>query len=250
MTVKKTCSAALSEILLDAELEAPKLNVELESSEVEADLPTGPALIEVPIQDWNNWTEKYGFGYTLPDPTNQAAVVLGDDGWIEANYLSAFRGEGTLKARNSLVSWFVLQYPNIFGNTLRFTDILGGTTFNDYVIDHITGLAYSPTGNPPRAVIATAIIDSLGTDFGGNNSAFGYTDWFLCNIPQLYGIKNKSFNKALSYPLYTLLNNADAVYTSTHEPGSATDYNQIQWRNAVTHLSDATRPYIYCRKHF
>lgn len=251
MSVKK-CKAALVTQELDGTLVFTTPSASIVEDQIDATLPTGAVITEVGLSSWDKIVAEFGHGYTLPKPTNNASVSLGDDGWVEANILGQYRGQEVGKAVNSLVDYTTLAYPNVFGNTLRFTGTTGTASFvNSYVIDHISGLGYYPTSiSVPTATSATAIIDGLGTDFGGNNSALGYTDWFMCNLHQLYDVKDKNYNKPLSYPFYAFFANGDLINTSTREPGNTVDFNQIGWRNVVAHNSDTARKYIVCRKHF
>jgi hypothetical protein len=126
----------------------------------------------------------------------------GDDGDLEAG-------------RNT--SFTVLAENNPFGNTDRFTDELGGSTYtNDIVIDWSTYdgstvLGYKRTDNGVNITWANAIDGALAVSLGTFT-----TGWRLPNINEIICICNWSLaaNRYLAYSPF-VLNGAVTYWSST-----------------------------------
>ena len=124
----------------------------------------------------------------------------GDDGDIEAGRATSF---------------LVLASNNPFGNTNRFTDTLGGTSYaNNWVIDWstyngINVLGYFRTPQTANSW-ANAVTNSLGT-FGT------FSGCRLTNITELYNIINfQNGNGTFLYLLqYAPFNIVDSLWSST-----------------------------------
>jgi len=127
-------------------------------------------------------------GATLMKTGQTTSYRTGDDGDIEAGRATDF---------------FTLAVNNPFGNTNRFTDELGGTTYtNDIVIDwstydNIAGtvLGYRRTVNPSNVNWDTAIDQCLLVSIGTFTSG-----WRLPNRAEIFNIMVHE-GATLNYPL-------------------------------------------------
>jgi hypothetical protein len=119
------------------------------------------------------------------------------------------------------VDFFTLDYTNPFGNTNRFTDELGGTTYaNDIVIDWTTynavsgkvlgwyRLRYTTTGGVWDDHIDYYPLLSVGSFTTG---------WRLPNATELFSILNHSLISRLNYSPFSINN---FVWTSTTNANS------------------------------
>lgn len=120
-----------------------------------------------------------------------------------------------------LVDFFTLAENNIFGNTNRFTDTLGGQTYADGIrLDHSTYNGTSRlawyTGNYTTngATLANACLNSHGATHGG------FATWFVPNKKQMESILyhgGASGVKCLNYAPFNI-NLADDFWTNTNTP--------------------------------
>lgn len=76
---------------------------------------------------------------------------------------------------NSVGDFIVIR--NLKVNGAMVTGEPANGSLNNYVIDHLTGLAYTSIGKTSGAW-KTDLDNALGTQYGGNNNKHGYTDWF------------------------------------------------------------------------
>jgi hypothetical protein len=139
-------------------------------------------------------------GATLMKTGVTISTRTGDDGDIEAGRATSF---------------LVLPSNNPFGNTNRFTDILGGSTYtNNWVIDWSTYNGTNVLGyfRTPQTVAQwnNAVTNSLGT-FGT------FSGCRLPNITELYNIINfQNGNGTYLYLLqYSPFNITDVLWSST-----------------------------------
>lgn len=139
-------------------------------------------------------------GATLMKTGVTISTRTGDDGDIEAGRATSF---------------LVLPSNNPFGNTNRFTDTLGGTTYaNNWVIDWSTYNGNNVLGYFRTPQIATnwnnAVTNSLGT-FGT------FSGCRLTNITELFNIINfQNGNGTYLYLLqYSPFNIVDSLWSST-----------------------------------
>jgi hypothetical protein len=139
-------------------------------------------------------------GATLMKTAVTISTRTGDDGDIEAGRATSF---------------LVLPSNNPFGNTNRFTDILGGSTYsNNWVIDWSTYNGINVLGYFRTPQTATnwnnAVTNSLGT-FGT------FSGCRLTNITELYNIINfQNGNGTYLYLLqYAPFNITDILWSST-----------------------------------
>jgi hypothetical protein len=154
----------------------------------------------------------------VPNPLNTSnpfktgqttSYVANDDGDLE-------RGNG--------VSFITLSHNNYFGNTNRFTDVVGGQTYtNNWVIDwstynQVTGsyvMWYKVTQTPAAwATVMAAQPYNLG----------GFTDCYLPNATEIGQLYNFELAQALNYaPFnYTVVGTASNLWTSTTVPTATT----------------------------
>ena len=149
-------------------------------------------------------------GATLMKTGQTTSYRTGDDGDLEAGRATDF---------------FTLAVNNPFGNTNRFTDELGGTTYTNNIVidwstyDTVAGTVlgyYRITVNSGSSDTWNNIIDiclalSIGTFTSG---------WRLCNVYEYMNAMNMNIgNNALSYSPF---NNSDGgnYHTSTSRDAS------------------------------
>lgn len=190
----------------------------------------------------------YGRGSEYVPPTGQTTVYrTGDDADIEATIFGATnRNAQTLKARNTLASFKVLNNNNSFGNTNRFTDDLGGQTYtSNYVIDNYTGLA-----------IFTTLLSSVNwndnIDAALASTSAGFSDWFAANLKQALSIADLSLIGILNYAPF---NFSVALNVSTTSGEVTTNAFFIRQNTHTSGLVDSgaktgSRSMILMRKHF
>jgi len=174
-------------------------------------------------------------GATLMKTGQTTSYRTGDDGDIEAGRATNF----TTLASN-----------NPFGNTNRFTDELGGQTYaNDIVIDWSTYNGATVLGF--RRTLTTnlnwnnSVTGALATSIGTFTSG-----WRLPNIKELYNLTNYSTARALLYPPFDAIFNANQIlWSSTTNP--ATTANAFQFPNNFGAAHQAIKSgqvdYIPCR---
>jgi hypothetical protein len=174
-------------------------------------------------------------GATLMKTGQTTSYRTGDDGDIEAGRATNF----TTLASN-----------NPFGNTNRFTDELGGQTYtNNIVIDWSTydgatvlGFRRTITTNTTwNQSIDGALLVSIGTFTSG---------WRLPNIVELDNLVNHSVTRALFYPPFDGIFNANqTLWSSTTNRATTTNAFQFQNNFGFGRQGDknAVLSYIPCR---
>ena len=154
----------------------------------------------------------------------------GDDGDIEAGRLTSF----TTLAEN-----------NPFGNTNRFTDELGGTTYTkNIVIDWST---YNGTNVLGYYRIATVVADwNAAIDAAAALSIVGYTSgWRLPNKREMENICNYGTAFILNYAPFNL--NTVIWLSTTYLANTAVAYTMSQsWVNLTSKTSAGYR-WMACR---
>jgi len=168
-----------------------------------------------------------------PTRTGQTTSYrTGDDGDLEL-------GIGT--------GFSTLQVNNIWGNTNRFTDTLGGQTYtNNFVVDHLTGLMWYRV--PVINTQWNGAIDGAEASTQGT-----FTDWSIPNINQLITICNFSTvtNALLNYSPFNIAitTTTDRIWTSTSLPNSTTNAYTLQSNSTFAGSGKATsQSYIIVRK--
>ena len=153
-------------------------------------------------------------GATLMKTGQTVSYRTGDDGDIEAGRATSFT---------------VLASNNPFGNTNRFTDELGGTTYtNNIVIDWSTydgstvlGLSRAAiaTGNTWNQAVDNSLAFSVGTFTSG---------WRLANIKEIFNLLN-------------FANNQDNLLN--YSPLNLSSSGRVYW-SSTTNLAATTQAYI------
>lgn len=150
-------------------------------------------------------------GATLMKTGQTTSYRTGDDGDIEAGRATSFT---------------VLASNNPFGNTNRFTDELGGTTYTkNIVIDWSTYngtdvLGYKRTLRVVGINWNNAIDEAIALSFGGFTSG-----WRMCNIKEYQNLYNYGLNYAspLNYSPINIQSNILLLWTSNTLNGQPTD---------------------------
>lgn len=195
-----------------------------------SDVPTG----------WDELIAEYGRGYHFPIPDDQTTIYRnGDAASIEATIFAPARVANSLKILNSLVGWDTLGNNNVFGNTNRFTDLLGTQIYADnYKIDHYTGLGFDLNGDGLKNF-------NDGVDGGLAHSAFGFSDYFSVSRKQLEDIHSGIGN--FGFP--DIINNAIGTSTTNDNDTAQRIYTNTNNR-MLNDAKTTARLVIYCRKHF
>ena len=121
--------------------------------------------------------------------------------------------------------FLTLEYNNPFGNTNRFTDELGGTTYaNDIVIDWstydtVSGKVLGWYRTPLIGTLSAAISNSLAFSVGTFTSG-----WFLPNIIQLISIANYGVAQPLNYAPFNQTSNNFWWCSTTQNSASSFAY--------------------------
>jgi hypothetical protein len=144
-------------------------------------------------------------------------------------------------------SFTTLNCNNPFGNTNRFTDQSGGSTYSDnIVVDWLTGLMWYriPTGGTWNQAVDGSEAATTG----------GYTDWFLPNKMQIYGLVNdeQTDNNAINYSPFniSITGIPTIIWTSTTIKSNTANARGLNQANTCgVHAKTNTSQYIYCR-HF
>lgn len=112
-------------------------------------------------------------GQTLMKTGQTTSYRTGDDGDIEAGRATSFT---------------VLASNNPFGNTDRFTDELGGSTYtNSIVIDWSTYNGSTVLGYYIGSTVVNRTWDAA-IDWANALNIASFTSWRLCNINELFNI--------------------------------------------------------------
>jgi hypothetical protein len=142
-------------------------------------------------------------GATLMKSGQTTSYRTGDDGDLESGRATSFS---------------VLSANNPFGNTNRFTDELGGTTYtNNIVIDWSTYDGSTVLGISRVAIATgntwnTAIDDSLSYSVGTFTSG-----WRLANVNEIFNLLNfqNGQNNLLNYSPFNLSSTGRVYWSST-----------------------------------
>jgi len=145
---------------------------------------------------------------TLMKTGQTTSYRTGDDGDLEAGRATSF---------------LVLAENNPFGNTNRFTDELGGTTYtNNIVIDWSTFNGTNVLGYKRTATNVTtggwnnAIDTCLAISIGSFTSG-----WSLANCKQWENVLNREINPPLNYtPFTTFVFTYSSHTSSTYKPAT------------------------------
>jgi len=143
----------------------------------------------------------YGFPRITPSTSVGAKLMktgqttsyrTGDDGDLEAGRATSFS---------------VLASNNPFGNTNRFTDELGGTTYTNNIVidwstyDGSTVLGYRRTTNGTNVSWNDAVDGALAVSITGTSFNTG---WRLPNMKELQSLQNLSINESINYSPFNI----------------------------------------------
>lgn len=177
-------------------------------------------------------------GATLMKTGQTTSYRTGDDGDIEAGRATDF---------------FTLNTNNPFGNTNRFTDELGGSTYtNDIVIDWSTYdtvsgtvLGYYYTGSSFSFVVWNDAIDNALSHSVGTFT----TGWRLPNVNEINNLINYEYPQKINYAPFNLGN--VNFWVSTTSPNNTAQAYQVQTQQAYVFFgynkTSARSVYFYCR---
>jgi len=209
-------------------------------------------------------TTASGILYQRPNVTQRTAYRTGDTGWAYQNGFYNFSGDPTnpaviqcLDYTDTTNFWFKLKFDNAFGNKNRFTNSLGvnsnangrpiGMDFtgalSNYVIDHLTGYAYTSI-NAGASINWNNTIDNIANSRA--TSYFGFNDWLPIITSQIYQSYSPHFPTELPFGLST------AFYVG--ETNSVTTGNS--WRLVSSAVAASTKStitnsvYAMTRKHY
>lgn len=165
-------------------------------------------------------------GATLIKTGQTTSYRTGDDGDLEAGRATNF----TTLASN-----------NPFGNTNRFTDELGGTTYTNNIVidwstyDGSTVLGYNRNiNNWAASNWDTAIDNALAYSIGSFTSG-----WSLANKKQIENLQNMSIvGAALNYAPFNY-NTTASLWSSTTDPDSTT--SAFRWNLTQKVLSSLVK---------
>jgi hypothetical protein len=165
-------------------------------------------------------------GATLMKTGQTTSYRTGDDGDIEAGRATNF----TTLASN-----------NLFGNTNRFTDELGGQTYTNNIVidwstyDGSTVLGYNRNiNNWAASNWDTAIDNALAYSIGSFTSG-----WSLANKKQIENLQNMSIvGAALNYAPFNY-NTTASLWSSTTDPDSTT--SAFRWNLTQKVLSSLVK---------
>jgi len=162
----------------------------------------------------------------------------GDDGDIEAGRATNF----TTLAEN-----------NPFGNTNRFTDELGGSTYTNNIVidwstyDGSTVLGWRRTSNGVDINWNDSIDGALAVSIGTFT-----TGWRLPNVQELFSLLNFSLTNPFNYSPINLGTSTVAYWTSTTREGGTTLAHRIlnsqsDFSTPIAKTTTTSNRYIPCR---
>jgi hypothetical protein len=177
-------------------------------------------------------------GATLMKSGQTTSYRTGDDGDLEAGRATSFS---------------VLSADNPFGNTNRFTDELGGTTYtNNIVIDWSTYDGSTVLGISRVAIATgqtwnTAIDDSLSYSVGTFTSG-----WRLPNIREIMNLMNfaNDQNNILNYSPLNLSSSGRVYWSSTTNLAATTQayvLNNVGVMNLASKTTSTSYTYFRVR---
>ncbi len=177
-------------------------------------------------------------GATLMKTGQTTSYRTGDDGDLEEGRATSF----TTLASN-----------NPFGNTNRFTDELGGTTYtNNIVIDWSTYDGNTVLG-VSRVAIATGQTWNQAVDNSLSYSVGTFTSgWRLINMKEIMNLMNfaNDQNNLLNYSPFNLSSSARVYWSSTTNLAATTQayvLNNIGLMNVVAKTTSTSYTYIRVR---
>ena len=145
----------------------------------------------------------------------------GSDGQVQS-------GRGT--------SWLVMSENNMFGNTNRFTDTLGGSAYaNNIVLDHqsrdpLTGqlLGYD------KSDVVTARTWAAMLTYANTKTVAGYSGWRLTNDRELTNLRREGSNYSWGYAPFNWFGAGVMDYAWTSTTYHLSPANAYLWFNTST----------------
>jgi hypothetical protein len=172
-------------------------------------------------------------GATLMKTGQQISYRTGDDGDLEAGRATNF---------------FTLATNNPFGNTNRFTDILGGQTYaNNIVIDWSTYNGTNVLGWY-RSDFSTLVLETWNAAIDNSLAlnVAGYSTWKIPNWYELISIMNISNNNVFNYAPFSNTT-LTVVWTSTTAPSSTSSALARSGDTITTRGKASTSYSLRCR---
>lgn len=144
-----------------------------------------------------------------------------------------------------LVDFYTLQEANVFGNTNRFTDELGGQDYvEQYLIDHATGLGWRTN---------TFVTDSWNPAIDAINASThaGFEDWRMPNINELAQMKDYALEVGWNNVFKPDDDGTVFYYSSTTYIADTLQVFEMVSTGRISILGKSTpRPSFICRNHF
>ena len=177
-------------------------------------------------------------GATLMKTGQTSSYRTGDDGGLQAGRATDF---------------FTLAVNNPFGNTNRFTDELGGSTYTNNIVidwstyDTVAGtvLGYYFTGSSFGTVVWNDAIDNALSHSVGTFT----TGWRLPNVNEINNLINYEYPQKINYAPFNLGN--VNFWVSTTSPNNTAQAYQVQTQQAYVFFgynkTSARSVYFYCR---
>lgn len=164
-------------------------------------------------------------GATLTKSGQTTSYRTGDDGDIEAG-----RGSG----------FFTLIGNNPFGNTNRFTDTSGGSTYaNDIAIDWNTFDGTTVLGI--KRTLESSVIFNTGIDNALASTHGGFSGWRMINARELTELFNYE-NPVLNYAPFNIAYSNNIQCSSIWKPNTA---YRFAWFSSTYQPTHITNPYPY-----
>jgi len=180
---------------------------------------------------------------------NTTSYRTGDDADIRSNSPFNVRPSNPANVaeldHTDTTPFLTLLENNAFGNLDRFTDDTGAQIYsNNYIIDHLTGLAWIKLGQTTLFNWNDAI------DSGLSATDFSFNDYFLPNIKQLQTLFDSENGNPLNYtPFNTTLN----LWTSTTRKANTLQSWVLNGGAGIyefTLKTNTNRRRILCRYHY
>ena len=187
-----------------------------------------------------------GIAYQRPQLTGQTTSYrTGDDAWAVINRPPPANPTNPVYWAE-LDTFSTLVNNNVFGNTNRFTNEIGGQDYtNGYVIDHYTGLAWNSVrgwNDWNNSIDAPLSFTDV----------FGNSDYFLANQNQMDSIYNEAVGQFLYSPFNIIWGNTNFFAWNSTTVDVVNGYGRrsnIQYRGLPTDKATSNRG-IRCRWHF
>lgn len=142
--------------------------------------------------------------------------------------------------------FITLKDNNVFGNKSRFTDQFGnqpGSFVNNYVIDHLTGLAW-------KRVLSGLVTWNDAIDAAQIEVFEGESGWRVSSIDETHSILDYTTFNTLNYSPMSLLFHSNNQWTSVAQSGTNAYYhNPVHGNIGYIGITNTAR-FLLCRNHF